>query len=176
MRVSTMAYVAAAIGVACAVTAAAAIAATPAPAPADQATIVNSGSTNTSGFKITVASSGRASSIMQNRAGVAQSSVNAFVLTPKQATQFFTDLKAAKAAPSTEGGCMKSASFGSSTHVTWQDWTSPDLQCPSDNAAIKALAADVSTIRSAAGISAFPLIHRPGADGPLHAGTPPPPR
>ncbi len=174
MRASTKAYIVAVIGVACAITAAAVMAGTP--APADQATIVNSGSTNTSGFKITVESGGHASSIMQNRAGVAQSSVHAFVLTPKQATQFFADLKAAKAAPSTEGGCMKSASFGSSTHVTWHDWTSPDLQCPSDNAAIKALVADVATIRTAAGISAFPLIHRPGADGPLHAGTPPPPR
>jgi hypothetical protein len=174
MRASTMAYIAGAIGVACAVTAAAVIAATP--APVEQATIVNSGSTNTSGFKITVESGGRASSIMQNRAGVAQSSVHAFVLSSKQATQFFSDVKAAKAAPGTEGGCMKSASFGSSTHVTWNGWTSPDLQCPSDSAAIKALAADVSTIRTAAGISDFPLIHRPGADGPLHAGTPPPPR
>ncbi|HEY1681608.1 MAG TPA: hypothetical protein VGF98_08245 [Candidatus Tumulicola sp.] len=174
MRASTMAYIAAAIGVACAATAAAVIAATP--APTDQATILNSGSTNTLGFKITVESGGRASSVMQNRAGIVQSSVHTFVLTSKQAAQFFTDLKAAKAAPSTEGACMKSASFGSSTHVTWQDWTSPDLQCPSENAAIKTLTADVSTIRTAAGISTFPLIHRSATDGPLHAGSPPPPK
>jgi hypothetical protein len=171
VRTRTLALVAAAAGVAVAVAAAAAVAAT---SSAQQATIVNSGSTNTAGFKITVGSDGRATSVMQNRAGIAQSSVHAFTVTPKQASGFFANLKAAKAAPSAEGGCMKSASFGSSTRVQWQGWNSPDLECPSDDAAIKALAGDVSAIRKAAGIAPLPLLHHPAAEGPLHAGSPPP--
>ncbi|HEY1428315.1 MAG TPA: hypothetical protein VGF18_02000 [Candidatus Tumulicola sp.] len=153
----------------------AAVAACAANSP-DQATIVNSGSTNTTGYKLSVSPDGHASAVMQNRSGVAQSGLRSFTISSKQADSFFTHLKAVKDAPATTGGCMKSASFGSSTIVHWQGWTSPDLNCPSEDPAIKALANDVSAIRTAAGISSFPLIQRPAADGPLHAGSPPPQR
>jgi hypothetical protein len=143
--------------------------------PADQvAVIVNSGSTNASGFKITVHSNGQSTAIMQNRQGVAQSAAHSFTVSAKQVGSLFGDIKAAKTAPPSEGGCMKSVSFGTSTHVQWQGWTSPDLDCPSDNAAVTALKNDVSVIRTAAGISAIPLLHHPAAEGPLHAGSSPP--
>jgi hypothetical protein len=172
MRARFVAGVAAGFGLIAGIAAVAACAAT----SPDQATIVNSGSTNTAGYKLNVGSDGHASAVMQNRAGVAQSSVRSFTVSTQQAGSFFAHLKAAKAAPAPTGGCMKSASFGSSTIVHWQGWTSPDLNCPSDDSAIKALANDVSAIRTAAGISSFPLLHGPAADGPLHAGSPPPKR
>jgi hypothetical protein len=40
---------------------------------------------------------------------------------------------------------MKSASFGTSTVVTYHHWTSPDLECPGDGYVI-ALAADAHKI------------------------------
>ena len=48
---------------------------------------------------------------------------------------------------------MKSASFGSSTYVTWQGWRSPDLTCPPSDATGKSLVNDVEEIRKAAGVS-----------------------
>jgi hypothetical protein len=170
-RISAYAIVAVGAGVAFLAALGVAVAVT----SSDQvAVIVNSGSTNTAGFKITVHSSGQSTAIMQNRAGVAQSALRAFTVSSKQAGSFFADLKAAKAAPATQGGCMKSASFGTSTHVEWQGWSSPDLDCPSDDAAITTLKNDVSAIRTAAGISPLPFLHHPAAEGPLHAGSPPP--
>jgi hypothetical protein len=170
-RIPSYAAVAIGLGVAFVAAASVAIATTPA---VQIAVIVNSGSTNTAGFKITVHSNGPSTAVMQNRAGVAQSAAHSFTVSTKQAASLFDDLKAAKAAPASQGGCMKSASFGTSTHVQWQGWTSPDLDCPSDNAAITALKNDVSAIRTAAGISPLTLLHHPAAEGPLHAGSPPP--
>jgi hypothetical protein len=148
-----------------------AMAATP---PDQVAVIVNSGSTNTAGFKITVHSAGPSTAVMMNRQGVAQSAAHSFTVSAKQAGSLFADLKAAKAAPASEGGCMKSVSFGTSTHVQWQGWTSPDLDCPADNAAVTALKKDVDSIRTAAGIGPLPSFNHPATEGPLHAGSPPP--
>jgi len=170
-RISAYAIAAIGAGLAFAALATLAMATTP-----DQvAVIVNSGSTNTAGFKLTVHTSGQSTAIMQNRAGVAQSAVREFTVSSKQSGSLFADLKAAKAAPAAaQGGCMKSASFGTSTHVQWQGWTSPDLDCPSDDPAVAALKNDVVAIRTAAGIGPLPLLHHPAAEGPLHAGSPPP--
>jgi hypothetical protein len=170
----TSAYAIAAIGAGLAFVAAAAVAIATTP-PDQVAVIVNSGSTNTAGFKLTVHASGQSTAIMQNRSGVAQSAVRAFNVSSKDSGTLFADLKAAKAAPPpAQAGCMKSASFGTSTHVQWQGWTSPDLDCPSDEPSIAALKNDVAAIRTAAGISPLPLLHHPAAEGPLHAGSPPP--
>jgi hypothetical protein len=170
-RIPSYAAVAIGLGVAFVAAASAAIATTPA---VQVAVIVNSGSTNTAGFKITVHSNGPSTAVMLNRQGVAQSTAHSFTVSTKQAGSLFADLKAAKAAPASQGGCMKSASFGTSTHVQWQGWTSPDLDCPSDDAAITALKNDVSAVRTAAGIGPLPLFNHPAAEGPLHAGSPPP--
>jgi hypothetical protein len=52
---------------------------------------------------------------------------------------------------------MKSASFGTSTHITWQGWVSPDLECPPKTSAGDALVKDVQEIRQASGSANAPL-------------------
>jgi hypothetical protein len=114
--------------------------------------IVNSGSTNTLGFTIAVATDGSATLTMQH-------GTKAFHLADATLQRFLADLDAARRITTAPGsGCMKSASFGSSTRIAWQGWTSPDLECPAPNAQISALAADVHAIREAAGIGT-PTLH-----------------
>lgn len=137
------------------------------PAP-DAAVIVDSGSTNTSGYKIDVRSDGTGTLTLQNRLGVAQSEPKAFSMSSTVVKKFFADLKSARDGKAASEPCMKSASFGTSTHVSWHDWTSPDLDCPPADPLMKALDRDVSAIRSASGVDSMPL-HRsllPG--GPPH--------
>ncbi len=76
-------------------------------------------------------------------------------LQPRRA-RFFSDLAAARKGNAATVPCMKSASFGSSLHITWQGWTSPDLTCPPKDALGDALVTDVGAIRTAAGISESP--------------------
>jgi hypothetical protein len=122
----------------------------------DGAVIVNSGSTNTAGYKIDVWSDGSASVTLQNRMGVAQSSPKPFTVTAALAKNFLGTLKAARDGHATGSPCMKSASFGSTTRVTWHGWTSPDLECPPDNALVAAIAHDAGLIRQASGIDTGP--------------------
>jgi hypothetical protein len=134
----------------------------------DAAVIVDSGSTNTSGYRIEVWSDGSASIRLQNRAGVAQGSARAFTVARTVAARFFTGLKAARAANVTGSPCMKSASFGTTTHAIWHGWTSPDLDCPAPNALLSALVRDVNAIRAASGIGNLPGVHPgPGSGGPI---------
>ncbi|MGB6984815.1 MAG: hypothetical protein WBD74_02430 [Candidatus Aquilonibacter sp.] len=112
----------------------------------DAATIANSGSTNTVGFIITLWSDGTGSATMQG--GTAR----AIAITPDLTTRFFTDLHAAHLETTPPQHCMKSASFGTATTVTWHAWRSPDLQCPSFSADLGALAKDVQAIEAAAGV------------------------
>lgn len=130
-----------------------AIASLMAATPSESAKIVNSGSTNTVGYTISVSSDGKASAIMQNGSSAAK----AFTITTDLATRFFSDLAAARKAGTVTVPCMKSASFGSSTHVSWEGWTSPDLTCPPKDSVGEALIKDVEAIRQAAGIPASPL-------------------
>ena len=127
----------------------------------DSATIVNSGSTNFTGYTIQVRSDGSASAQVSNRGSDAESTPQPFTLDAATAKQFFADLAAARAVKSIGQPCMKSASFGSTTRVTWHDWTSPDLSCPPGNPAGAALVHDVQTIEAASGVSAGPR-HRFG--------------
>ncbi|MBV8117170.1 MAG: hypothetical protein JOY69_00655 [Candidatus Eremiobacteraeota bacterium] len=138
-------------------------------APArDGAAIVDSGSTNTSGYRIDIWSDGRATIRLQNRAGVAQGSARPFTVSAKVAARFFTDLKAARAANVAGAPCMKSASFGTTTHVSWHGWTSPDLDCPADSPLLSALVRDVNAIRAASGIGDLPgLRSGAGSGGPI---------
>jgi len=122
----------------------------------DGATIVNSGSTNFTGYSIEVRSDGSASVQESNRGAGAESTPKSFTLDAATAKQFFADLAAARSDKAITEPCMKSASFGSTTRVTWHDWTSPDLTCPAGNAAGAALIHDVQTIAGASGVSTGP--------------------
>lgn len=122
----------------------------------DSATIVNSGSTNFTGYTIDVRSDGSASAAVQNRGVDAPSTPKPFTIDAAMAKQFFADLAAARADKAVAEPCMKSASFGSTTRVTWHGWTSPDLSCPPGNGVAAALVHDVETISAASGVSTGP--------------------
>jgi hypothetical protein len=124
--------------------------------PADTAVIVNSGSTNSYGFTIQVWSDGKGSLSLKERGGAA-STPKAFTLSAATTARFFADLAAARKANTATAPCVKSASFGTSTHVAWQDWKSPDLSCPPNDSLGAALVRDIDAIRQAAGISQTPL-------------------
>jgi hypothetical protein len=126
-------------------------------APRDTAVIVNSGSTNSYGYSIQVWSDGKASVTLKENGGAAVSTPKAFTVPATTAARFFSDLAAARKGNATTVPCMKPVSFGTSTHVTWQGWTSPDLTCPPKDQLGDALVKDVDEIRQASGIPALPL-------------------
>jgi hypothetical protein len=126
----------------------------------DGAVIVNSGSTNASGYKIELWSDGSGIVTLQNRLGTEQSPPKAFAISLSVARRFFADLKAARDGNAKSEPCMKSASFGTSTHAQWHGWNSPDLDCPAGDALAGALVADVDAVRAASGVETMPL-HRP---------------
>lgn len=129
-------------------------------APPDTAVIVNSGSTNSYGYKMEVWSDGNGSVVLQERGGKAASTPKAFSIPPATTSHFFADLAAARKGNVATAPCMKSASFGTSTHISWQGWTSPDLDCPPQGTLGEALVADVDAIRHAADITELPLLHQ----------------
>ncbi|HTX60195.1 MAG TPA: hypothetical protein VMH02_11045 [Verrucomicrobiae bacterium] len=137
---------------------------------AGSATIVNSGSTNFAGWKIAVTPAGAATLVIARR-GVPEAGATPkpFAVSAAVAAQFFKDLAAAKAQGASVEPCMKSASFGSTTHVTWGSWSSPDLSCPPASDTATALSADIDAIRKASGLDTSQL-HR----GALTAATPAP--
>jgi hypothetical protein len=130
----------------------------------DVATIINSGSTNASGYAIVVHAGGSSAFNLQNRAGAVESSPKPFSVSTDVATRFFADLKAARDGHAAGVPCMKSASFGTSTHITWDGWTSPDLDCPPGDPLMAALVKDEQAIRAASGIDTMHLMH--GGGGP----------
>jgi hypothetical protein len=136
--------------------------------PTDTATIVNSGSTNSYGYSIQVWSNGKASATLQEKNGAAAASPKAFTLTPAAVARFFADLEAARKENAQSVPCMKSVSFGTTTHITWQGWVSPDLSCPAKDALGAALVKDVDEIRQAAGIASTPM----RSSGPIIESTP----
>jgi len=115
----------------------------PAPAPtppADAAVIVNSGSTNLSGYKIVVRQNGLATVITDGGASRDQQ------LKPATSAALFMDLAAATPLKNLETEpCMKSASFGSSTYIQYKGQRTPDVSCPMDGVGAK-LGADVERI------------------------------
>ncbi|HEV3091580.1 MAG TPA: hypothetical protein VGX91_09110 [Candidatus Cybelea sp.] len=134
-------------------------AATPAP---DTALIVDSGSTNTLGYRIEVSADGAASISMQGRSTTASPGpAKAFTVSADTVKKFFADLAAARSGNVATVPCMKSASFGTTLHVTWQGWTSPDLSCPPKDQLGTALVADVDAIRNASGVGPAPLRQAP---------------
>jgi hypothetical protein len=138
--------------------------------PTDTAVIVNSGSTNAYGFTIQVWSNGKGSVALNARVS-APSAAKPFSLSAATTARFFADLAAARKANVTTATCVKSASFGTSTRITWQGWQSPDLSCPPNDPAGEALVRDIDTIRQAAGMSQPPL-HGAGPIGPTQSEPP----
>lgn len=130
-------------------------------APLDNAVIVDSGSTNTYGYTIHVSSDGKASVTLEERGGTAAGTAKPFTVPAATATRFFADLAAARKGNVATVPCMKSASFGTSLHITWQGWTSPDLSCPPKDALGETLVKDVDAIRQAGAIPAMPLRQHP---------------
>ena len=128
--------------------------------PLDNAAIVNSGSTNSYGYTIDVASDGKAS-VTLGESGTPASTPKPFIVPAATTARFFADLAAARKGNAATVPCMKSASFGTSLHVTWQGWTYPDHSCPPKDALGEALVKDVDAIRQAGGIPAMPLRQHP---------------
>ncbi len=120
------------------------------PATTGEALIVNSGSTNTAGYRLRVYADG--TTALQQGDVPIRKHVSAQLV-----KRFFADLQAAgrlDRLPSTF--CMKSASFGSSTHIGYRGAMSPDVSCPSTNASVRALGVDASGLAEAAGVSMLP--------------------
>jgi hypothetical protein len=114
----------------------------------NQATIVNSGSTNTSGFRIAVKRSGSAeyASIPRGAGAQDKQPETAGREIPNElATNLFADLEAAKplaALPAPH--CMKSRSFGTRLTIEFGGESTPDLSCgDGGNEHLRALIKDV---------------------------------
>ena len=122
----------------------------------DGATIVDSGSTNTSGYTIAVWSDGSARVTYQNHMGTV-ATPKPFTISLSLAARFFADLEAARDGKAAAQHCMKSASFGTSTYVHWHGWTSPDLDCPPNDKLTTSVLHDVSAIRAAGKVTAASL-------------------
>ncbi len=109
------------------------------PVPKSAAVILNTGSTNSLGYRIVVQSSGVAEYVAGDTRAKARVSA-------AMAAKFFTDLRAGMPMSKLPiMGCMKSASFGTSTFAWWRGERSGDLECAGD-AHGKVLAADVAEI------------------------------
>jgi hypothetical protein len=123
----------------------AAVAVLAAGASPDGAAIVNSGSTNSSGYTIKLWSNGNAR-LQMNNGGAP----TAFTVPPETAATFFRDLAAARADGAQLQHCMKSVSFGYSLTVQWHGWTSPDFTCPPLAPPVQTLFQDSEEIEAAA--------------------------
>jgi len=111
------------------------------------ATIVNSGSTNMPGFRISVERSGIATHTTMARGSQPAKNRNAKI--PAALLQrFFADLEGAR--PLSElpaPRCMKSASFGTTLTVEFAGQSTPDLSCgDGGNAKLQALIQDSGEI------------------------------
>jgi hypothetical protein len=115
----------------------------------DGAIIRNSGSTNSAAYEIRVWSNGAA----QWRTAAQKKD---FAIDAALIKRFFAAVKAARANPGTPRHCMKSASFGTVTTVTWHGWTSGDLQCPPSDGASAELAEVTNEIAGASGVVPVP--------------------
>src|ERR1700730_1777447 len=140
------------------------------PVPKGAAVILNTGSTNSSGYRIVVQESGIAEYITD--------ATRAEVRVPASiASKFFGDLHAAAPLQNLPHvPCMKSISFGTSLFVYWDHSRSPDLSCPSDERG-KALEFDAQTVAAALHIPNAPgaPVMRPLIPGEQHKPLPPAP-
>jgi hypothetical protein len=110
--------------------------------------ITNSGSTNFAGYSVTVSRDGSAR--IENGGAITTKT-----LSPKLVTALYDDLATSGPLDTLpKGSCMKSMSFGTSTHLTFGGKTSPDLQCPG-GALVRQLAGDVNAILNALDVRAL---------------------
>jgi hypothetical protein len=113
-------------------------------------TIVNSGSTNTDGFQIVVARSGKAEYTSQPRridSGKAPKAITRKI-SKSLAGRLYEDVAAARPLASLPPRhCMKSASFGTRLTIRVDDDESPDLSCgDGGDPKLQALARDADAI------------------------------
>ena len=113
------------------------------------AVIKDSGSTNTFGYTILLQSGGSATYSTGN--GLGSGKVDEAL-----AQKLFNDLAAAGALSGLAAGqCAKSASFGTTTTISFDGQTSPDLQCAGDAKGL-ALYDDVKGVASALNVQNVP--------------------
>ncbi|MBC5805308.1 MAG: hypothetical protein DLM53_02570 [Candidatus Eremiobacter antarcticus] len=142
------------------------------PVPKGAAVILNTGSTNTAGYRIVVRPTGESEYAMRS-GSLSGRGRQIGAVSQAQAQRFFRDLAAAAPLQNLRSvPCMKSASFGSSLFVWWNHERSPDLSCARGTAAL-ALAGDAAEIATALNVAAFgkPLV-RPMMPGESHREAP----
>jgi hypothetical protein len=129
-------------------------------APRDRgfAAIVDSGSTNTNGFRIVVEPLGRTQSMIvprgpQSHAGEPPAATTG-TIPDMLARRLYSDLDAAWPLSSLPPQhCFKSASFGTRLTIEFAGQTTPDLSCSRiTNPSVRALAKDAREIIEAAGV------------------------
>lgn len=130
---------------------------TPGAPRSDAATIVDSGSTNRPGFRISVTPSGAAECTSKPRpSGDRQQEAKPVrrTIPPGEAKRFFADLNASQPLGSLPAvHCMKSASFGARLTVSFGAEETPDLSCgDGGNARMRDLIRDVNAIVAVFGV------------------------
>jgi hypothetical protein len=119
---------------------------------AGNAEIVDSGSTNSAGFRIVVDRSGQADYTTTPRKNSPQTQdkggTKRLQLSRELADRFYTDLKAAKPFSSLPAQhCMKSASFGTTISIEFGGEKTPDLNCgDGGNGKLQAIIRDANEI------------------------------
>ncbi len=120
------------------------------PTAPNVAVIVNSGSTNTAGYQLTVDEDGTVA-LVQGDVTLKKRVSMQLVM------RFFADLRAAGPVDKIPAAmCMKSASFGTATRVLYRGKTSPDVSCPSPSEQGRMLEVDAQSLADAAGVSILP--------------------
>ena len=121
------------------------------PVAADEALIINSGSTNRAGYRLRVYTTGW-TTLQQGDMPVRKHVPTALV------ERFFDDLRSAGALDGLPRAlCMKSTSFGSTTQIVYRGKTSPDISCPGTRSqALRTLEHDALALADAAGVSILP--------------------
>lgn len=118
------------------------------------AVIVDSGSTNTPGYRLVIQASGSAGWSVSRRRNSPACSRNTGKLTSLLTQKFFRDLQTLMPLSKlTVSPCAKSASFGSTLHVTYEGSTSPDLSCPAGGNEAGELLNDLAEINKALGVN-----------------------
>lgn len=140
------------------------------PVPKGSVVIMDTGSTNTAGYRIVVQTNAATEYI-------SASGRNRMDIPKNLAGKMFSHLKAAAPLQNLPYlPCMKSASFGTSLFVWWNHQRSPDLTCVAYSRG-KALLADATEIAAALHISTGlrrPIV-RPMLPGEVHKPLPPAP-
>jgi hypothetical protein len=129
---------------------------TPAPCPTSTTTgsgvlICKSASTNTQGYYILLQTTGAASITESGNttSGTASSSATSQLFGDLNANTPVVDIK-------TYAPCTKSASFGTTTTVTYEGYTTGDISCPSGNASpapVDMIYSDVENVESSLGLT-----------------------